>query len=264
MPQRLPRSRCSDPVTPIRVVALETVGSTNEEALMLARAGERGSLWITARAQSAGRGRRGRTWASPPGNLYASLLLTEPSPPERAPQLSFVAALAVYDAVAVAAPSLVAKLSLKWPNDLLIGDKKFAGILIEAENSSPSAVVVGIGVNCAHHPDNTSYPATDLAAAGATVAPDELLNRVSSAMSARLAQWDRGAGFAQIRTEWLAHAAGLGQEICLKLADSDRLGRFETLDETGRLILQLPAGAVAVISAGDVVSVGPLPLTARR
>ena len=82
-------------MTAIRVVVRETVGSTNEEALMLARAGERGPLWITARAQSAGRGRRGRAWASPPGNLYASLLLTDPSPPERAPQLSFVAALAV-------------------------------------------------------------------------------------------------------------------------------------------------------------------------
>jgi BirA family biotin operon repressor/biotin-[acetyl-CoA-carboxylase] ligase len=251
-------------VTAIRVVARETVGSTNEEALMLARAGERGPLWITARAQSAGRGRRGRAWASPPGNLYASLLLTDPSPPERAPQLSFVAALAVCDAVAAAAPSLVAKLSLKWPNDLLIGEKKFAGILIEAESSSLSAVVVGIGVNCVHHPDDTFYPATDLAAAGAALAPDELLDRVSSAMSARLAQWDRGAGFAQIRTQWLAHAAGLGQEICLKLADCDHVGRFETLDETGRLILRLPAGAVEVISAGDVVSIGPLPLTARQ
>ena len=251
-------------MTAIRVVARETVGSTNEEALMLARAGERGPLWITARAQSAGRGRRGRAWASPPGNLYASLLLTDPSPPERAPQLSFVAALAVCDAVAAAAPSLVAKLSLKWPNDLLIGEKKFAGILIEAESSSLSAVVVGIGVNCVHHPDDTFYPATDLAAAGAALAPDELLDRVSSAMSARLAQWDRGAGFAQIRTQWLAHAAGLGQEICLKLADCDHVGRFETLDETGRLILRLPAGAVEVISAGDVVSIGPLPLTARQ
>jgi BirA family transcriptional regulator, biotin operon repressor / biotin---[acetyl-CoA-carboxylase] ligase len=251
-------------VTSIRVIARETIGSTNEEALMLARAGERGPLWISARAQSAGRGRRGRSWTSPPGNLYASLLLTDPSPPERAPELSFVAALAVYDAVAAAAPSLVARLSLKWPNDLLIGEKKFGGILIEAESSSPCAVVVGIGVNCAHHPGDTPYPATDLTEAGAVVAPSDLLDRVSSAMLARLAQWDRGAGFTQIRADWLARAAGLGQEICLKLADGDRVGRFETLDETGRLVLQLPAGTREAISAGDVVSVGRLPLAARQ
>ena len=231
---------------------------------MLARAGERGPLWITARAQSAGRGRRGRNWTSPPGNLYASLLLTDPCPPERAPELSFVAALAVHDAVGGAAPALVAKLALKWPNDLLLGDKKFAGILIEAESSSPCAVVMGIGVNCAHHPADTPYPATDLAAAGAAVAPGDLLDRISSAMSARLAQWDRGGGFAQIRADWLARAAGLGREVCVKLADGDRVGRFETLDETGRLVLELPGGTREVISAGDVVSVGRLPLAARQ
>jgi BirA family transcriptional regulator, biotin operon repressor / biotin---[acetyl-CoA-carboxylase] ligase len=251
-------------VTSIRVIARDMVGSTNEEALRLARTGERGPLWITARAQSAGRGRRGRGWTSEPGNLYASLLLTDPSPPQRAPELSFVAALAVYDAVAAAAPALVAALLLKWPNDLLIGEKKFAGILIEAETSSPRSVVVGIGVNCAHHPAATSYPATDLAAAGATVAAGDLLDRLSSAMSARLAQWDRGAGFARIRADWLARAAGLGQEICLTLADGDRVGRFETLDEMGRLVLQLPAGARETIAAGDVVSVGRLPVAARQ
>ncbi len=207
---------------------------------MLARGGERGPLWITARAQSAGRGRRGRGWISQPGNLYASLLLTDPSPPERAPELSFVAALAVYDAVAVAAPSLVAKLSLKWPNDLLIGEQKVAGILVEAESSSPCSAVVGIGVNCAHHPGDTFYPATDLTTAGAALAPTDLLDRVSSSMLARLAQWDRGTGFAQIRADWLARAAGLGQEICLKLADSDRVGRFEPSTKPGGWFCNCP------------------------
>jgi BirA family transcriptional regulator, biotin operon repressor / biotin---[acetyl-CoA-carboxylase] ligase len=251
-------------VTSIRVIARDTVGSTNEEALILARAGERGPLWIMARAQSAGRGRRGRSWTSPPGNLYASLLLTDPSPPERAPELSFVASLAVHDAVGAAAPALLGELALKWPNDLLIGDRKFAGILIEADSGSPRAVVVGIGVNCAHHPADTSYPATDLAAAGAAITPANLLDRISTAIPARLAQWDRGTGFTKIRADWLARAAGLGREICVQLPDGDRVGRFETLDETGRLILQLPAGAREAISSGDVVSVGGLPLAARE
>jgi BirA family biotin operon repressor/biotin-[acetyl-CoA-carboxylase] ligase len=263
MLQRRQRNRCSDPVTSIRVIARETVGSTNEEALILARAGERGPLWITARSQTAGRGRRARTWTSPPGNLYASLLLTDPAPPARAPELSFVAALAVYDAVTAATPSLAPTLSLKWPNDLLIAEKKFAGILIEAENSTPCAVVVGIGINCTQHPTDTSYPATDLVVAGATVTPDQLFDRVTSAMTARIAQWNRGAGFAQIRADWLAHAAGLGREICLSLSDRELVGRFETLDESGHLVLQMPAGTRQAVAAGEVVSVGRLPATAR-
>jgi BirA family biotin operon repressor/biotin-[acetyl-CoA-carboxylase] ligase len=252
MPRRRLQSRYSDPVTAIRVIARDTVGSTNEEALMLARAGERGPLWITARAQFAGRGRRGRSWTSEPGNLYASLLLTHSVPPERAPELSFVAALAVYDAVAQAAPALAPNLLLKWPNDLLIGLKKFAGILIEAETSPSSAVVIGIGVNCAHHPRDTSYPATDLAASGAAVAPDHLFERLSSAMRGRLAQWERG--FAQIRADWLARAAAVGGEVRVRLADRDLVGRFDTVDDNGRLLLHLPNGTREAIAAGDVVS----------
>src|SRR5690606_17114565 len=103
----------------VRTREYETLGSTNAEALALARAGERGPLWVTARSQSAGRGRRGAAWVSPPGNLYASLLLAD-APPARAPQLSFVAALAVHDAVAQVAPDMAPRLRLKWPNDLLL------------------------------------------------------------------------------------------------------------------------------------------------
>src|SRR5712692_3600029 len=134
----------------MRLVAHEVLGSTNAEALSLARQGERGPLWITAERQSAGRGRRGRSWVSAPGNLYASLLLTDPAPPEHWPELSFVAALALHDAVGGRIPGLAARLVLKWPNDLLIDRNKFAGILVEGEGA---AVAIGIGVNCVHHPD---------------------------------------------------------------------------------------------------------------
>src|ERR1700693_4292463 len=104
----------------VRHITYETLGSTNSEALALARAGERGPIWITARRQSAGRGRRGRGWGSEAGNLYASLLLTNPAPSEKAAELSFVTALAVYDAVVALDKSIAGRLALKWPNDVLI------------------------------------------------------------------------------------------------------------------------------------------------
>src|SRR6185436_2922212 len=115
------------------LISFDTLGSTNAEALALARGGEHGPLWITAARQTAGRGRRGNAWTSEPGNLYASLLLTERLPAGRAPELCFVAALALHDAVSALAPAL--KPQLKWPNDLLIDGAKFAGILIEAESA---------------------------------------------------------------------------------------------------------------------------------
>src|SRR5215469_2812357 len=142
----------------VRLIAHEVLGSTNAEALRLARQGERGPLWIAADRQTAGRGRRGRAWISPRGNLYASLLLTEPAAAEHWSQLSFVAALAMHDAVVEIAGDLKPLLTIKWPNDLLLAGAKLGGILIEAE-SGISAVVVGIGVNCASHPADTEFPA---------------------------------------------------------------------------------------------------------
>jgi BirA family biotin operon repressor/biotin-[acetyl-CoA-carboxylase] ligase len=245
----------------VGLVTHDTLGSTNAEALRMARAGERGPMWIVARSQSAGRGRRGRTWVSEPGNLYASLLLIEPSPLDRAAELSFVAALAVHDAVSGRVPGLAQRLALKWPNDGLVDGKKFAGILIEGEGT---AVVVGIGINCARHPAATDFPATDLATAGIRALPEPLFTALSAAMVRRLAQWNRGEGFAATRADWLARATGLGTSIRVALPDGDRTGRFETVDERGRLVLRLANGATETITAGDVVSAGrPEPAPAR-
>jgi BirA family biotin operon repressor/biotin-[acetyl-CoA-carboxylase] ligase len=235
----------------VRYLRFDTLGSTNAEALTRARAGERGPLWVVAATQTAGRGRRGAAWMSAPGNLSATLLLTEPSPPAAAPQLSFVAALALHDAVAACAPPLGPSLKLKWPNDLLLGGAKVAGILIEGESDPAFAVAVGIGVNCAHHPDGTAYPATDLAAAGALVTPDALLAETAAAMTKRLAQWGLGQGFASIRADWLKRAAGLGGDIRVRLPEREFSGRFEGLDETGRLLV-LERGALTVVGAGEV------------
>lgn len=233
----------------VRLITHDAIGSTNAEALRLARGGDRGPLWVTARSQTAGRGRRGRGWVSEPGNLYASLILTDPAPPERLAELSFVAALALHDAVGGRVPGLASRLVLKWPNDLLIDRNKFAGILVEGEGRT---VVIGIGVNCVHHPDGTEFPATDLAAAGVRATPESLFAPLTATMTVRLAQWNRGAGFAAIRADWLARAAGLGKAIRVRSGDGEVAGLFDTIDESGRLVLRLADGTMQTAAAGDV------------
>src|ERR1700719_2274922 len=239
----------------VRLLAHDELDSTNAEALRLMRQGERGPLWIAAERQSAGRGRRGRTWISVPGNLHASLLLTDPGPAEHWPQLSFVAALAVHDAVVEVAPEIMPMCELKWPNALLLSGAKFSGILIEGEGSEEEgAVAIGIGINCTAHPAEAAYPATDLAAGGASVSAAALFAALSVKMPGRLAQWNLGNGFATIRTDWLARAAGLGENIRVGLADRELAGRFEGLDDAGCLVLIAPDGAQAVVAAGDGLS----------
>jgi BirA family transcriptional regulator, biotin operon repressor / biotin---[acetyl-CoA-carboxylase] ligase len=238
----------------VRLEALATIESTNKEALNRARLGGRGPLWITASAQTAGRGRMDRAWASPEGNLYASLLLSEPSPFERAPELTFVAALALRDAIVARAPGLAPRLALKWPNDLLLGGEKCAGILIEGEVDPGKSliVVIGIGVNCATHPPDATFPATDLRAHGADVTPEQLFQRLSATMCRRIAQWDRGAAFAAILGDWLCAARGIGEEIRVRNGSNEKIGRFVGLDPSGRLVLERSDGGIEKISAGDV------------
>jgi BirA family biotin operon repressor/biotin-[acetyl-CoA-carboxylase] ligase len=240
------------------VAFLDTVDSTNAEALRRTRAGERGPLWIAAGRQTAGRGRRGRSWVSPPGNLHASLLLVDPAPAAVAPQLAFVAGLAVHDACVALAPGLASGLTLKWPNDLICRGAeiagKIAGILIEGEGD-PVALAVGIGVNCRHHPAGVETPATDFAEQGVAVEAAALLEALRSAMAARLQQWGRGTGFASIRADWLARAGGIGQAMRVRLSERELAGIFEAIDETGRLILRLADGRREIVAAGEVFPV---------
>jgi BirA family biotin operon repressor/biotin-[acetyl-CoA-carboxylase] ligase len=240
----------------VRLISHELLTSTNAEALALARAGERGPLWVTAGRQSAARGRRGRVWVSETGNLFASLLLTDPPPADHWPEYSFVAALATHDAVSELAPSVRPQLAIKWPNDLLLAGRKFAGILVEGEGDTGGeggVVAIGIGVNCTSHPAATDYPATDLTAAGASVSAQALFSSLSIKMLGRLAQWNSGEHFSTIRADWLARAAGLGEVVRVHLADRELAGRFETLDDAGRLVLALAEGGRQTIAAGDVV-----------
>jgi BirA family transcriptional regulator, biotin operon repressor / biotin---[acetyl-CoA-carboxylase] ligase len=224
--------------------------STNEEAKRRAEAGAPEGLVIWADGQTAGRGRQGRVWQSPAGNLYCSILLRPDQAAEMA-QLGFAAALAVGEATAPLLPPESAPL-YKWPNDVMVRGRKIAGILLESELLITRArLVVGIGVNIASHPDDSDTPATSLAAAGAKdISPQQLLRVLVGRFLAWRQTW-LDHGFAPLRTAWLRQAQGLGSEIRVRAADTDTRGRFVDLDRTGALVLETEQGT-RLVSAGAV------------
>ena len=235
-----------------RVIAHERVGSTNDEAMTALRGGDPGGLFIVAASQTGGRGRHGRTWASPPGNLYASLGLVDPAPLASAPQLGFVAGVALVRALRALCGDRP-RLTLKWPNDVLLGGAKLAGILLESGVLLDGRLgcVAGFGVNCASHPEGLPYPATDLAGAGVHHAPSAVLDALSESLAETLARWDRGANFAAIRSDWLDLAAGLGEAIIVGTPTGPVEGRFVGLGPAGHLLVETTRGRVT-IDAGDV------------
>jgi len=229
----------------------DTIDSTNEEARRLAAAGESGPLWLTAGEQTAGRGRRGRVWDSPQGNLMSTLLLNPGRPAAVCAQLSFVSALASADAVAHFAPS--ADIKVKWPNDVLADGRKISGILLESASAGgePYFLAIGIGINLAHFPTDTIFPATSLAWLGVPVPPvADALTELAAAFAKWYEVW-RAQGFAAIRDAWLARAANLGGRIRARLQNGELTGVFEGIDETGALILR-EGGKIRTIAAGEV------------
>jgi BirA family biotin operon repressor/biotin-[acetyl-CoA-carboxylase] ligase len=219
----------------------ETVSTNDDLAAAACRSPE--GTWLRAERQSGGRGRQGRTWVSPPGNLYASTLVRlRPSDPP-APTLALVAAVALHDIASAWAPA--AGIRIKWPNDLLAGGAKLAGILLERAGD---AVVIGFGVNLAHHPDGLPRPVTSIAALTGSAPPPALFTeQLAEAFARSLEQW-RSAGVSAVRTAWLARAHPVG--TALSTADGE--GLFEGLDEGGGLRLRLPNGETRLIHAGDV------------
>lgn len=236
----------------VQVEVFEELDSTNAEARRRAEAGATGPVWIAAARQTAGRGRRGRAWETGEGNLAATLLFTTTKPPAEAAQVSFVAALAVAELMsAYVSASLV---TLKWPNDPLIGGKKASGILVE---SGPSAgglwIAVGIGVNLAAAPLAPERPATTLAE-HMTVPPPkplEALHQLAEAFERWRALWD-SAGFPAIADAWTARAHGLGEACIARLGSETVEGVAEGLDPDGALQLRLADGRLRRITAGDV------------
>ncbi len=231
--------------------AHDALVSTNDEARRLAEAGAPEGTLVTARRQSGGRGRRGRDWHSPEGNLYASFLLLPKCPPMEAALLSFVAALAVIGALDRWLDAADAQLI--WPNDVHVGGAKISGILLETvPRGEEMALVVGIGINIRHHPDLVERRTTSLHALGKSGAtPDTVLVDMASGLLLWYERWRR-EGFAPIREAWLARARGVGQPIVARFGGAEIPGVFGDLDGTGALVLIPPCGAPRRITAGEV------------
>lgn len=253
-----------------RVAGYDTIGSTNTEALEAARAGDRGGIWFAALQQTAGRGRRGRPWQSPYGNLAASLLIVPEADASVAATLGFVAGVALNQALARLLPAgLVkigidgadgesgggqARIALKWPNDVLADGAKLAGILLEAHKRPDGrhAIVIGFGVNVVAAPQGLPYPAVSLAELGVGRDAADVLEALSDAWVESFGLWRDGEGIADVLGRWRGAAAGIGAPVAVSRADGVVRGIFETIDEAGRLIVRAEDQSLIAITAGDV------------
>jgi BirA family transcriptional regulator, biotin operon repressor / biotin---[acetyl-CoA-carboxylase] ligase len=226
-----------------RFLHLPTIDSTMEEARRQWTAGLTGRLWIVADEQTGGRGRMGRQWASPPGNLYATLLMPAPCPPRDQPKLGFAAGVALQAALGGAA-------KLKWPNDLLLDGAKVAGLLLEGIGNG-AAISIGMGVNIVDHPPDTPYPATHLGVIDPAATRDAVFQRLTAEMASALDVFSGPGGFDAVRRRWLRHAAFLGGRITIRQDGEERAGVFRDIDADGQLVLATDAGDIR-IAAGDV------------
>lgn len=232
---------------------LEETDSTNAEAARLAASGQAGPLWIMARRQTAARGRRGRAWTAPAGNLSATLLMRPDWPPAKAALMSFAACLAVADLFDAVAPQ--AAIALKWPNDPLLNGGKAAGVLLESAGGGGRLdwLAVGVGVNLAAAPPQEPgawRPTSVAAETGAAPDPETALTHLAAALAGWTARLDAD-GFAPLRAAWLARAARLGEKVTARLPRETVEGVFTDIDATGALVLTC-SGAVRRIAAADV------------
>jgi BirA family biotin operon repressor/biotin-[acetyl-CoA-carboxylase] ligase len=218
--------------------------------MALARTGEGEGLWLRADRQVSGRGRQGRSWESSSGNLFASTLVRIGAGDPAPASLALVASLALYDAVAAFLPDeRRGALSLKWPNDLLLGGAKLSGILLEREGD---AVVIGIGVNLARHPEGLDRPTTSIAAHAMAPSPDIFLRELTERFAEWLAKW-REPGLGVIRDQWLTRAHRQGAALTVHDPSGRQLhGTFDGIEADGALRLRLADGSVHVMHAGDV------------
>ncbi len=238
---------------PFTLVSLERADSTNEEAKRCVRDGSVHGTVVWARSQDAGKGRRGRSWVSEPGNLYCSIILKPNCSLAKAAELSFVMALSAASAIESFIRTDIA-VQCKWPNDVLIDGHKVAGILLEtvlSQQNEIEGLIAGVGINIAHHPKGTDFPATNIHEYGEqSVTVENVLENVCTGVSRWYDIWQT-QGFEAIRLDWLNRAYGIEQDITVRLATENLKGTFVSLDAQGALILDCH-GERRLISAGDV------------
>jgi BirA family biotin operon repressor/biotin-[acetyl-CoA-carboxylase] ligase len=251
-----------------RLAGFDVVDSTNREALNAAASGDPGGKWFAALQQSAGRGRRGRLWHSPPGNLAASLLVVPDVAPDLLATLGFVAGVALNQALSTILPAGMvrvgidgmdqadgtARIALKWPNDVLADGAKLAGILLESQatDGGRHAIVIGIGVNVVAAPEGLPYPATSLGALGFKRSAEQVFAALSDAWVDAFGLWADGTGIEAVLDRWRRSAAGIGAPVAVSQDGVVRRGIFETIDEAGRLIIRGDDEVRTAIAAGDV------------
>lgn len=253
-----------------RLVAFDAIGSTNSEGLAAAAAGDPGALWFAALEQTAGRGRRGRPWATNRGNLAASLLIVPEVDPALAATLGFVAGVALNRALSHILPQgrlkvgvdgadgmvagKAARIALKWPNDVLADGAKLAGILLEAQPrpDGATAIVIGFGVNVVTFPQDLPYPATSLIQQGVALDAADVFAALSDAWVQTYGLWDNGRGVGDVLGLWRELAAGIGAPVAVSNDGKVVRGIFETIDAAGRLIVRADDDSRIAITAGDV------------
>ena len=226
-----------------RVIHYDRIDSTNSEARRLVEAGEQGPVWIWSDEQTGGRGRLGHTWISEPGNLYVTFLFQTPAAEISAVQISFVAAIAVYEVASRLVPK--SNFLLKWPNDVLKDGAKFCGLLSEIVASNPTRVALGCGINLAHSPAISSYPVTSL---GPKFQPVDVLSELAFEFAKWLKIWDDGRNFAAIRQEWLSRSVQQGRGVTVDGVS----GTFDGLAEDGALLVSMAGISQKPIYAGEV------------
>ena len=251
-----------------RLRGFDSVGSTNSEALEAAAAGDPGGIWFAARQQVSGRGRRGRQWESPYGNLAASLLIVPDCDPTLLATLGFVAGVSLNRALSVVLPDALvrigldgadgldgrSRIALKWPNDVLADGAKLAGILLEASKlpDGRQAIAIGIGVNVVAAPQGLPYPATSLTALGVQRGAEEVFEALSDAWTETFGLWNDGRGIGDVLGHWRLSAAGIGAPVAVNQNGDVVRGIFESIDDAGRLIVRVEDDRRIAITAGDV------------
>ena len=234
------------------LLSFDALDSTNEEAKRLARAGGAHGAVIWAKKQANGKGRMGREWISADGNLFVSILLKPEKPITELAQLSFVASVAVVEALS-ALFEKEHKLSCKWPNDVLLDSKKLSGILLESfVCEKDSKQWVSVGVNVDSHPTGTEFPATCLTEAGVELVSAKIvLSRFIHHFIECYNEWEN-TGFTAIRKRWLKYAWGMKTEITARLPNSQITGIAQDINKDGNLVIKDKKGKLHTLHAADI------------